>query len=342
MKSLFSIAVLTVFAMCAAKVAAQTPPAGAITGVVRDSSGGVIPGAAVIAVGASGPEFRATSGPDGKFTVTPTGSGAVVLTVRISGFAESRQTIPVGGKRQDLEIVLGAAPLTETINVAAPMPPPPPPPPPPKPVKPPKPPAPPVGPVVNLWYAGLITGSTTVHSTGGSVGGEAGMRVRHNLDVLLEGGWFSNVVTSQQLDVAAPLTAFLLATTGKVPASSVKRPAVYGTVGARWVFEDMKVPRLPPSIRPYAQFGIGAAQVKREPTFTLSGTDVTSTLGQYGVILGADMTGTEHRVASTLGFGVLMPIRMLYVDVGYRLTNIPTTGAATNISRFHFGVGARF
>jgi len=349
MKRLFSVAVLTVFVMAAARVAAQTPPpagqapgalpANAVSGVVRDATGGVIPGATVIAVGASGAEARAVSGPDGRFTVTPAGSGAVVLTVRIDGFSENRQTLAVGAKRQDLEIVLGAAPLTETVNVAGRLPPPPPPPPAPKPVKPPKPPAPPPGPVVNLWYAGLIGGSTMVHTTGGSVGGEAGMRVRHNLDVLIETGWFSDVVTQQQLNVAAPLTAFLQATTGKVPGASVKRPATYATVGARWVFESVKLTR---SIRPYAQFGVGGAQVERKPKFTLGGADVTGTLSQYGVTLGADMTGTEKRAASTVGLGVLVPIGTLYVDVGYRLTTIPTSGHATTISRLNIGVGARF
>jgi opacity protein-like surface antigen len=155
----------------------------------------------------------------------------------------------------------------------------------------------------------------------------------------VDGGWFNDVATQQQQDLAAPLLSYLKTTTGKVAASSVKRPAIDVTVGARRVFEGV---RLPASLRPYAQAGVGFAQIKRKPTLTLDGTDVTSTLQSYGVVLGEDMAGTEHRAAATVGFGVLRPIRKMYIDVAYRLTYIPTSGSSTKVNGVRIGVGARF
>lgn len=194
-------------------------------------------------------------------------------------------------------------------------------------------------PVVNLWYGGVITGVGSVQKTGGVIGAEAGARVWRNLDVLLEGGSLSDVVPQRQLDLTAPLTDFLERREGKDASASVKMPAIYGGFGARWVFENVNIAGW---ARPYVQFGVGGARVKRQPKFTLAGADVTSSLTQYGVTLGADLTATEKRAAITGGGGVLIPYRMLYVDVGYRVTGIRTPGEAINVNRLHIGVGARF
>ena len=40
-----------------------------LAGVVHDSTGGAVAGAAVIVRSGSGPEQRATTGPDGRFTI---------------------------------------------------------------------------------------------------------------------------------------------------------------------------------------------------------------------------------------------------------------------------------
>lgn len=190
--------------------------------------------------------------------------------------------------------------------------------------------APAPAPVINLGYGGLTAGT--------ALGGEAGARVWRNLDVFLEGGSFDDVVTQRQLDLTVPLTTFLQQTQGKTASASVKMPAVYGAVGARWVFEDRVIAGW---VRPYVQFSVGSARVKREPTFLLAGADVTASLAQYGVKLGEDLTRQEKGSAVTFGFGALVPYRFLYVDVGYRRTNIGIDDAI-GINRFNFGIGARF
>jgi hypothetical protein len=115
-------------------------------------------------------------------------------------------------------------------------------------------------------------------------------------------------------------------------------PASYFGVGGRWVFENVV---LGGWARPYAEVGVGGAKFERKPTFTLAGTDITSALSQYGVKLGADLTDTEHHGAVTVGFGVIVPYRMLYVSAGYRNTSI-TSSPTISVNRLHIGIGARF
>jgi outer membrane receptor protein involved in Fe transport len=92
-------------------------PIDTITGVIRDSAGGVVSGAAVIVRDGSGNEQRRTTGPDGRFTITAPSPGEVVLMVRAGGFAPERRTLAAGAPRQNIEVVLPPATLLETITV---------------------------------------------------------------------------------------------------------------------------------------------------------------------------------------------------------------------------------
>ena len=65
--------------------------AASVSGIVHDSSGGVVSGAAVIVRSGSGPEQRTTTGPDGRFTIETPAAGDVTLIVRAGGFAEKTQ-----------------------------------------------------------------------------------------------------------------------------------------------------------------------------------------------------------------------------------------------------------
>ena len=110
--------------MPAARVEALVPAqAGApvspttVTGVVHDRDGGVITGAIVIARLASGSERQATTGADGRFTLTPATAGDVTLIVRSGGFSEFRQTLAGTASRSDLQITLEAAGIAEAVTV---------------------------------------------------------------------------------------------------------------------------------------------------------------------------------------------------------------------------------
>jgi hypothetical protein len=194
-------------------------------------------------------------------------------------------------------------------------------------------------PVINMGYGGLIAGSGSVANSSRVIGGEAGARVWRNLDLFLEGASIADVVPERQLALAAPLTAFLQQTQGKAATATVKMPASYFAFGARWVFENVN---LAGWAKPYAQFAVGGGKIERQPTFTLGGQDVTSSLASYGVVLGADMTAEEKGTVVSGGAGVLVPFRMIYGDVGFRITSFGTSGDSISVNRFHIGVGVRF
>ncbi len=87
-----------------------------ITGTVKDSTGDVISGAAVIVRSGSGPERRVMTGPDGRFTVDAPEAGELTVIVRAGGFAE--KTEKVGATRNgELDVVLAPAGLFETVTV---------------------------------------------------------------------------------------------------------------------------------------------------------------------------------------------------------------------------------
>src|SRR5262245_47727355 len=116
---LFSlIAIATFDASTAAATPGQTSPARfTIAGVVRDSSGGAVVGAVVVArFGRS--EQQTVTGPDGHFSLDPPAGEEVVLVVRAGGFAESEQRLPPATTaNQEITVVLMPATLVESITV---------------------------------------------------------------------------------------------------------------------------------------------------------------------------------------------------------------------------------
>src|SRR4051794_10816101 len=73
----------------AVQSAANISPA--LTGVVRDPAGGVIPGATILAR-AGGHEQHTVTGADGRFAMGIEPGAEVLITVQASGFAEATRT----------------------------------------------------------------------------------------------------------------------------------------------------------------------------------------------------------------------------------------------------------
>src|SRR5262245_6039535 len=97
-RSLFVVSLLLAAAF--ARTAAAEPPAQTpsrtLSGLVRDSSGGAVAGALVIARASGQPskEQQATTGADGQFTLElPPSFSSVTLIVRAGGFAENQQQL---------------------------------------------------------------------------------------------------------------------------------------------------------------------------------------------------------------------------------------------------------
>ena len=99
-------------------VATRSEEMVAMTGTVHDLSGGVVAGATIVVRNGS-KDSQAASGPDGRFTVNAPASTEVVVVVRAPGFAELRQTMPAGGTRNNVDLVLSPASVQEAVTVTA-------------------------------------------------------------------------------------------------------------------------------------------------------------------------------------------------------------------------------
>jgi outer membrane receptor protein involved in Fe transport len=89
--------------------------AATVSGVVHDSSGGAVSGAAVIVRGRSGSEIRVLTGPDGRFAVETPEIGEVTIVVLAGGFAEKTQKASVSSGV--IDITVEPATLFETVTV---------------------------------------------------------------------------------------------------------------------------------------------------------------------------------------------------------------------------------
>lgn len=85
-----------------------------VTGVVRDTAGGAIPGATVMVRTSSGVQEQTVTGPDGRFTLTKSVGSDATLVVRAGGFADSEQRLTLA---ESIEVVLSPARLLETVTV---------------------------------------------------------------------------------------------------------------------------------------------------------------------------------------------------------------------------------
>jgi hypothetical protein len=191
------------------------------------------------------------------------------------------------------------------------------------------------------WSSGLTAefaaGVTITKKTGGFISGEViTSEFRPNLALSVEGGWMSSVVNGHQVDSAAALASYLAQTQGQPASATVKSPAGYGAVNLRYAFHKKTRYHL------YALVGGGFGVPSPKTTFTLGGTDVTGSVGQYGVAVGKDLAGSSVGGLLNLGVGAMFPHGRWVGDVSYRFTPIFATGHTTPVSRFSFGIGRKF
>jgi opacity protein-like surface antigen len=186
-------------------------------------------------------------------------------------------------------------------------------------------------------YADLTAAATFGHKSSGSIGGEAGWRIRDDLDVFAELGRMKNVGT-QALDDRAALIANAVGAT-----FSAAYKVTYVDFGVRY--------RWPPTTRqnltPYAMVGFGVARVTSDTVLSVNG--VATPPESFGFSFGNDLSGTVSKGLFTLGFGVTRPFGSRYLlDGSYRYGRVfarsgeieGDTGINTN--RLQIGVGVRF
>jgi len=174
-------------------------------------------------------------------------------------------------------------------------------------------------------------------STSQSYGGEFGFRIKPRLIGFLEIGQVNDTAPSSLGTSAQAIASFVGRTQNNV-GYSASQPILFGVAGVRYTF-----PGQSQKLEPYVLGGAGIARVKRDVTFTVGGTDVTGSMGNYGVVLGSDLSGQETRPMVSLGGGVAWKAwQHLIIDFEYRYGYIWTGGQGTNLNRAGVGFGVWF
>ena len=99
-----------ILAALPAAVLAQAP----VSGVVRDTSGAVVAGAAILVEGPGGLEQRGVTGPNGRFEIARGVPAGSTLVIRAGGFAERRVPADAAGP---IEVILEPPTLFESVTV---------------------------------------------------------------------------------------------------------------------------------------------------------------------------------------------------------------------------------
>jgi hypothetical protein len=86
-------------------------------------------------------------------------------------------------------------------------------------------------------------------------------------------------------------------------------------------------------VTPYIAVGAGVTHVTLQPAFTLGGSDVTASLGTFGLTLGSDLAGSQNKLHITGGFGALIAHGNLTFDISARLNSVQTDPQKTNVLR---------
>ena len=103
---------VTVLSLSASVVSAQSV---LVTGMVRDETGGILPGATVELRGQTGPPAVAVTGGRGDYLFEGVASGRYQLSVALLNFATARRDVTVvagDGPRVDVTLHLAAIPIS--------------------------------------------------------------------------------------------------------------------------------------------------------------------------------------------------------------------------------------
>ena len=116
-----------------------------------------------------------------------------------------------------------------------------------------------------------------------------------------------------------------------------KEPITFGLVGVRYVFPSSG------KLEPYLLGGGGIARVQKNVAFAVGGSDVTSNLQQYSIVLGTDLSGSENKPMLTLGGGGAWKLgQRLVLDLQYRYGRVFASDQGINVNRAGAGLGVRF
>ncbi len=186
----------------------------------------------------------------------------------------------------------------------------------------------------------FTVGPTFGNASDLSLGGEFDFKLGTEWEVFLEGGRMRNVATSAMEDSAQVVVDALGGS------ASITQKANYFNAGIKYLLVPFGG-----GYQPYLGVGAGVAQLRKEVTFTIGGTELTeeALLNDYGVQLGGDLAGTSNRPMFTVLGGVSRTFAgSAFLDVSYRYgailadTDSFDEDTTTHTQRLQIGIGIRF
>lgn len=185
-------------------------------------------------------------------------------------------------------------------------------------------------------YIEVVGQSAFGNVTSQSFGVEGGVTIAPKVVLFAEIGRVRDTAPSEVGKKAQLIAGYLSAQQSAV-AYSVRQPVNFGVVGLAYLIPYRG------SFQPYVMGGFGLAQYTRDVSFSVGGTDITDTIGDYGVVLGSDLADSTTRPMMTAGGGVAWTFRSPFVaDFQFRYGRIFASGEGINVSRAGLGIGIQF
>lgn len=174
--------------------------------------------------------------------------------------------------------------------------------------------------------------------TSQAFGVEGGMRLDPRLRVFVEAA-LARDTSPKSLGAAAQVIAgYLTQVQPSAVGFSVRQPVRVLVGGIRY-----HLPYGDGDFEPYVLAGFGVASVERDVSFTIGGTDVTNTIGTYGVALGKDLSGSVTKGMLSLGGGLVWNVsKAVFGEAQYRFGRVFDEPKALNLNRVGVGIGVRF
>lgn len=176
-----------------------------------------------------------------------------------------------------------------------------------------------------IWFIGATGGASAVQNVGGLYGIELGTRVTPKLDLFGDGYGVTDTATRRRIETAQNVAAIIGISQGATASATLSAPAGVFVGGLRYTIHQGG------NLRIFVQGEGGIARVTFQPAFILGGVDITNSISQFGVTLGADLAGTTTKPA--FGGGIGVAVRRGAWDIGaqFGVISIKTPSQSSNV-----------
>ena len=176
-----------------------------------------------------------------------------------------------------------------------------------------------------IWFIGGTGGASAVQNVGGLYGLELGTRVTPKLTLFGDGYGVTDTATRRRIQTAQDVAAIIGTTQGTTASATLTAQAGVFVGGLRYTIHEAG------NFRIFVQAEGGVARVTFQPAFLLGGVDITKTISQFGVTLGADLAGTTTKPAYGGGIGVAVRHGVWDIGAQFGVISIKTPSQSSNV-----------